>query len=319
MARSAHATASARGAADQSSDPVILCERLVRIFQTASLEVQALQGLDLRVEAGELTAVVGTSGSGKSTLLGILAGLDTPTAGSVRVAGHELAGLTNRERLVYRRSTVGFVWQRPSANLMPHLTAAENVALPLRFAGVPRHARRPRALELLDSMGVGHCRDRIPSQMSGGEQQRTAVAVALANTPAVILADEPTGELDSETAATVIDRLRAANVEHGAAVLVVTHDPGVASQMRRTIAIRDGRTATETLRESGTGHADPAGVEYVTVDRSGRLQLPRELTGPLGIRDRVRVTSEPGHIGVWPYRNGGAAPSDDDAKGHGDG
>ena len=283
-------------------DYAIVCEQLVRIYKTDALEVQALQGLDLRVAAGELTALVGASGSGKSTLLGILAGLDAPTAGSVRVAGRELVGLTHRERLRYRRATIGFIWQNPAGNLLPHLTAAQNVALPMRLSRSPRAARRERADQLLDSLGVAHCRDRVPAQMSGGEQQRTAIATALANTPRVLLADEPTGELDSETAETVFDGLRTANRDHGVTVLIVTHDMGITEQVRRTVAIRDGRTATETLRRAGLGSqtaADEA-VEYAVVDRSGRLQLPREFTEAYGIRDRVRLTREPGHVGVWP-------------------
>jgi ABC-type lipoprotein export system ATPase subunit len=293
------------------SDYAIVCEQLVRIYKTDALEVQALQGLDLRVAEGELTALVGASGSGKSTLLSILAGLDSPTAGSVRVAGRELAGLGYRERLGYRRSTVGFVWQNPAGNLLPHLTAAQNVALPMRLNRVPRAARRERAESLLDSLGVSHCRDRVPGQMSGGEKQRTAIATALANTPRVLLADEPTGELDSESADTVFEGLRTANREHGVTVLIVTHDAGIAGQVRRTVAIRDGRTSTETLRRQGTQagapHGEPTGgmppeyaVEYAMVDRVGRLQLPREFTEAYGIRDRVRLTREPGHVGVWP-------------------
>jgi ABC-type lipoprotein export system ATPase subunit len=306
-------------AAARTSDNAIVCEQLVRIYKTEALEVQALQGLDLRVASGELTALVGASGSGKSTLLGILAGLDAPTAGSVRVAGRELAGLNHTERLRYRRTTVGFIWQNPGGNLLPHLTAAQNVSLPMRMNRIPRSVRRERTGDLLDSLGVGYCRDRIPAQMSGGEQQRTAIATALANTPKVLLADEPTGELDSESAETVFEGLRTANRDFGVTVLIVTHDAGISSQVRRTIAIRDGRTATETLRR---GERDPRetrrpaetvtaretveadepdeAVEYAVVDRFGRLQLPREFTEAYGIRDRVRLTREHGHVGVWP-------------------
>jgi len=292
--------------------PAIECSSLVRIYRTEKLEVQALQGLDLRVEQGEFMALVGASGSGKSTLLGILSGLDAPSAGSVRVAGRELAGLTRKERLVYRRETVGFVWQSPPRNLLPQLTALENVALPQTYTGTGRRARRTRALDLLETMGVDYCRDRTPGQMSGGEQQRVAIAVALANSPAVLLADEPTGELDSDSARTVLAALRIASTEHNVTTLIVTHDEGVSAQVRRTVAIRDGRTATETLRPSA-GRDDRRGTddeaqgeheafEYAVIDRSGRLQLPPEFTEPLGIRDLVRLTREPGHIGVWPDR-----------------
>ena len=287
---------------DYGAGALIVCDRLVRIYAAEGIEVQALQGLDLVVETGELTALVGASGSGKSTLMNILAGLDTPTAGTVRVAGRDLATMSARQRLGYRRSVVGFVWQQTARNLLPYLTAAQNVDLPLRLAGAGRAARRTRTGELLGLLGVAHCAGRRPDQMSGGEQQRVAIGVALANSPSVLLADEPTGELDSETASSVFGALQTANSELGVTVLVVTHDPAVSSMVRRTIAIRDGRTATETLRH---GAADDSGVlshavEYAVLDRAGRLQLPREMTETLGMRDRVRLEGEPDHIGVWP-------------------
>jgi ABC-type lipoprotein export system ATPase subunit len=292
----------ARAHGEYGAGALIVCDRLVRIYAAEGIEVQALQGLDLVVAAGELTALVGASGSGKSTLMNILAGLDTPTAGSVRVAGHDLAVLSARQRLDYRRSVIGFIWQQTARNLLPYLTGAQNVELPLRFSGGRRGARRSRAAELLDLLGVGHCGGRRPDQMSGGEQQRVAIAVALANKPSVLLADEPTGELDSATAASVFGALQTANAELGVTVLVVTHDPAVSSMVRRTIAIRDGRTATETLRH---GAADESGalehaVEYAVLDRAGRLQLPREMTESLGMKDRVRLEAEIDHIGVWP-------------------
>ena len=283
----------------------IECESVVRIYRGGGLEVQALQGLDLRIEEGELTALVGASGSGKSTLMAILAGLDAPSAGSVRVAGRDVGALKGRERVAYRRQTIGFLWQSPGRNLLPYLTAAENVALPQRFAGVRRRARRARALELLDQMGVAHCRDRTPATMSGGEQQRAAIAVALANRPAVLLADEPTGELDSDSAEQVIRALQTANTEQGVTILTVTHDAAISGQVRRTVAIRDGRTSTETLRGSTEEHG---AVEYAVIDRAGRLQIPHEFLDPLGIRDRVRLTHETGHVGVWPHANGTAVP-----------
>ncbi|HEY2549520.1 MAG TPA: ABC transporter ATP-binding protein [Streptosporangiaceae bacterium] len=292
-----------RARASYGDDALIACDRLVRIFTAEKIEVQALQGLDLLVTAGELTAMVGASGSGKSTLMNILAGLDTPTAGAVRVAGHDLAVMNARQRLAYRRSTVGFIWQQTSRNLLPYLTAEQNVTLPMRLGGTRRRARNTRAGELLDVLGVAHCAGRRPEQMSGGEQQRTAIAVALANDPRVLLADEPTGELDSATAADVFGALQTANTELGVTVLIVTHDPAVSSVVRRVIAIRDGRTSTETLRRERTGadgQMSDHAVEYAVLDRAGRLQLPREMTESLGMRDRVRLEAEPDHIGVWP-------------------
>jgi ABC-type lipoprotein export system ATPase subunit len=308
------ALAVSRTHADWGAGALIVCDRLVRIYIAEGIEVQALQGLDLVVESGELTALVGASGSGKSTLMNILAGLDTPTAGGVRVAGQDLAVMTARQRLAYRRSVVGFIWQQTARNLLPYLTGAQNVELPLRLAGTGRGKRRPRTGELLELLGVGHCAPRRPDQMSGGEQQRVAIAVALANSPSVLLADEPTGELDSATAASVFSALQAANSELGVTVLVVTHDPAVSTMVRRVIAIRDGRTSTETLRRaaedgSGDGHA----VEYAVLDRAGRLQLPREMTEALGMRDRVRLDQERDHIGVWAD-NPGSQPGNGEAE-----
>jgi ABC-type lipoprotein export system ATPase subunit len=304
-----------RAHTDYGAGSLILCDRLVRIYTAEGIEVQALQGLDLLVGTGELTALVGASGSGKSTLMNILAGLDSPTAGGVRVAGHDLASMTSRQRLAYRRSVVGFIWQQTARNLLPYLTATQNVELPLRLAGTGRPTRRKRAAELLELLGVGHCAGRRPDQMSGGEQQRVSIAVALSNSPNVLLADEPTGELDSATAASVFGALQTANSELGVTVLVVTHDPAVSSMVRRTIAIRDGRTATETLRhaDDGSGEFGHA-VEYAVLDRAGRLQLPREMTETLGMRDRVRLEAEPDHIGVWPDQPGTTAASPDLSK-----
>jgi ABC-type lipoprotein export system ATPase subunit len=287
--------------ADYGDGALIVCDRLVRIYSAEGIEVQALQGLDLVISPGELTALVGASGSGKSTLMNILAGLDAPTAGLVRVAGHDLGSMSARQRLLYRRSVVGFIWQQTARNLLPYLTGLQNVQLPLRLAGASRSVRRTRASELLEVLGVAHCARRRPDQMSGGEQQRVAIGVALANSPMLLLADEPTGELDSQTAASVFGALQTANSELEVTVLIVTHDPEVSEMVRRVIAIRDGRTSTETLRSdpadgSGLGHA----VEYAVLDRSGRLQLPREMTDALDMRDRVRLEAEPDHIGVWP-------------------
>jgi ABC-type lipoprotein export system ATPase subunit len=288
------------GSAAEPEEGLIACDNLVRVFRTEGVEVQALQGLDLTVQDGEVLAIIGASGSGKSTLLGILSGLDLPTAGRARVAHHDLLTMKRRERLDYRRTTVGFVWQQTSRNLLPYLTALENVKLPMGYARVPRAARAGRAGDLLDLLGVADCRHRRPGEMSGGQQQRVAIAVATANEPRVLFADEPTGELDTATGAEVFAALRRANAELGVTVLIVTHDPLVSEQVRRTVRIRDGRTATEVLRPT-TG----AGEEYAVLDRVGRLQLPREYTERYGLRRRVRLTAEEDHIGVRADRRAG--------------
>jgi ABC-type lipoprotein export system ATPase subunit len=286
-----------------AADGMIVCDRLVRIYSGEGIEVQALQGLDLLIAPGELTALVGAAGSGKSTLMNILAGLDTPTAGTAWVAGHDLGAMAAGERLAYRRSVAGFIWQQTSRNLLPYMTARQNVLLPMRLSSLGRREQMRRAGILLDTLGIAHCANRTPDRMSGGEQQRAAIATALANQPKVLLADEPTGELDSATARDVFAALQTANTELGATVLVVTHDPAVSSQVRRTIAIRDGKTSSETIRHAATDEQGTTTLharEYATLDRAGRVQLPREMTRRLGMRNRVELQEEPDHIGVFP-------------------
>lgn len=284
------------------TDVDIACEGLVRIFTAKGIEVQALQGLDLRVQAGEMVALVGASGSGKSTLLGILAGLDAPTAGSARVAGHDLVTMGAAERLYYRRHSVGFVWQQSGRNLLPYLTAEENIALAHGVARVvPRAQRAARAQALLELLDVADVAGRRPAQLSGGQKQRVAIAVALANEPRVLLADEPTGELDERTSADVLAAMQTVNTEHGVTTLIVTHDATVSEHVTRTVRIRDGRTSTETLRSTHTddeGRQVRIAQEFAVLDRAGRMQLPGEFVSALELRDRVRLTLEPDHVRV---------------------
>ena len=280
----------------------IVCDNLVRIFKVADLEVVALQGLDLLVDAGEVIAIVGASGSGKSTLLSILGGLDTPSAGRAVVAGFDLGRLGRAERTLYRRRVVGLVWQQTASNLLPYLTARENIELPMVLDG--RAERSKRALELLSLVGLAERAEHRPERLSGGEQQRVAIAVALANAPAVLLADEPTGELDSTTSAEVFALLRHVNVEVGTTIVVVTHDALVSEHVPRTVAIRNGRTSTETLRRGATdASGDDASrsiEEFALLDRAGRLQLPRAHVEALELGDRVRLRLEQDHVSVWP-------------------
>lgn len=292
----------------------IVCENLVRIFKAEGVEVVALQGLDLVVQQGEMVALVGASGSGKSTLLTILSGLDVPTAGAARVAGRDLLSLRGRARVHYQRHVVGFIWQQTARNLLPYLSAEENVAVPLAVTRTPSRRRRERVSALLELLGVGHCHGRRPAQMSGGEQQRVAIAVALANAPQVLLADEPTGELDSHTSEEVFAALREANRELGVTVLVVTHDQTVSGQVDRTVAMRDGRTASEVLRRSSVdehGRETVMAQEYAVLDRAGRLQLPGDFVDSLALRQRVRLALESDHIGVWPDDPPCPAPPED--------
>ncbi|MET8749953.1 ABC transporter ATP-binding protein [Streptomyces sp. NPDC004667] len=283
----------------------IACDRLVRIFTSAGVEVQALQGLELTVARGDLVALVGASGSGKSTLLNILAGLDVPTAGTASVGGYDLLEMSARDRLRYRRETVGFVWQQTAKNLMPFLTVAQNIALPMQLKGGGRGGAAARRAErvggLLEALEIGALADRRPGELSGGQQQRVAIAVGMANEPAVLLADEPTGELDSETGAAVFEAFRTVNRELGATVVIVTHDPMVAGEVRRTVAIRDGRTSSEVLRRTVTDEHGTESVserEYVMLDRTGRVQLPQKFLEALGMEHRVAVDRASDHIEV---------------------
>ena len=289
--------------AEFGRDALVVCDNLVRIYQTGSVEVQALQGLDLLVDDGEMIAVVGASGSGKSTLLSLLAGVDAPTAGRARVAEWDLLAMSRADRVRYRRHTVGFVRQQASANLVPYLTARQVVDLPMSIAGVPRRDRAARAGELLETLGVAHCAGRRPAQLSGGEQLRVAIAVALANRPRVLLADEPTGELDTETSAEVFAAIRTANRELGVTVVVVTHDPEVSGQVERTVAIRDGRTSSEVLRRTAAtpdGSAEIVAEEYAVMDRAGRVQVPKDYREALALTRRVRLALEPDHVSIRP-------------------
>jgi len=286
-----------------ATEPFIICDNLVKIYQVADLEVVALQGLDLTVAPGEMLGIVGASGSGKSTLLNILGGLDQPSAGRVHVDGQDLLKLSALALDRYRRTEVGFVWQQTARNLIPYLSARENVELPMTVAGMGLGAKRARSRELLEKTGLWEHRRHRLAQLSGGQQQRVAIAVALANQPRLLLADEPTGEVDSATAHGLLDLFRELNQAYGLTTVIVTHDPQIARRVDRVVAIRDGRTSTETIRrvsqleqvmvgDRQPGEEEPGGEElayqeYIVLDSAGRLQVPREYLEQLGIGDRV--------------------------------
>jgi ABC-type lipoprotein export system ATPase subunit len=288
-----------------SEEPLIICDNLVKIYKMADLEIVALQGLDLVVEEGELMALVGPSGSGKSTLMNILGGLDRPSAGRVIVDGRDLLKLSESRLNKYRREEVGFVWQQPSRNLIPYLSAEENVTLPMIITGVGARERKRRSHELLNAVGLGHRKRHRLAEMSGGEQQRVAIAVSLSNYPRLLLADEPTGEVDSKMAQEILGALRNLNRELGVTILIVTHDPRIASEVDRVIAIRDGRTSTETTRQVLAPLVDGENgengelvdelehevlyEELVVLDAAGRLQVPRDYLEEMRIGDRARV------------------------------
>lgn len=301
--------------------PLIICDNLVKIYKVANLEVVALQGLDLVVQRGELLGIVGVSGSGKSTLMNILGGLDRPSAGRVWVDGTELLKLSDLGLDHYRRTKVGFVWQQGARNLVPYLTALENIMLPMTLAGVTGRRKRQRAEELLAKAGLADRWSHRLKQLSGGEQQRVAIAVALANSPTLLLADEPTGELDSATAATIYQTFQDLSAAYGVTTVIVSHDPDIAHRVSRVVAIRDGRTSSETRRQTRTpawesaetggeaGPSEPSFEELVVVDAAGRLQVPKEYLLRLRIKGRVRLELRDNEIVIQPAEGAADSPN----------
>jgi len=266
------------------NNQVIVAESLVKIYKTKDIEVLALQGLDLVINRGEVMAIVGNSGSGKSTLLNMIGGLDRPSAGKLFVDGKDLFKLTEKELVEYKTATVGFVWQNNARNLIPYLSAVENVMMPMQFNKVnPIKNKRSRAMDLLSLTGMQDRAKHRLNQLSGGEQQRVAIALALANHPAVLLADEPTGSVDTRTTEVILDMFRTVNKELGTTVVIVTHDQEISKKVERVVAIRDGKTSSEFIMSYADRLADiegfnPVGqVEYAVLDRAGRVQIPREL------------------------------------------
>ncbi|GEC90450.1 ABC transporter ATP-binding protein [Brevibacillus brevis] len=284
---------------------MIVCENLVKIYKANDLEVVALQGLDLRVETGELMGIIGNSGSGKSTLLNMLGGLDRPSAGKLSVAGADLFRLTTSELVQYRLQTVGFVWQNNARNLIPYLSALQNVEMPMLLRG---KRKRERAHELLELVGLGHRKKNKLSELSGGEQQRVAIAIALANEPKLLLADEPTGSVDTRTAAIILDLFQELNRSFGLTVVIVTHDLELARKVDRVVAIRDGKTSSELLRRKGTeentseswdeeANADTDTHEELAVlDQVGRLQIPMEYLQAIQADGMLRIELEEDRI-----------------------
>lgn len=294
------ATAEQATAEQAASEPFILCEGLVKIYQVADLEMVALQGLHFTVEKGELVGIIGSSGSGKSTLMNILGGLDRPTAGRVRVDGNDLLKMPDRLLNKYRREKVGFVWQQSTRNLVPYLNAIRNVMLPMTLNGMTGAAKHQRAEELLDIVGLSQRKHHHLPELSGGEQQRVAIAVALANNPTLILADEPTGEVDSATAKTIYRTFQTLTRDLGITTLIVSHDPGIARHVDRVVAIRDGMLASETIRQAivpSNGalaseqhpNADDHYAELVVLDRAGRIHVPQEYLEQFNIKGRAQL------------------------------
>lgn len=291
------------------AEQMIVCDGLVKIYKTNAVEVMALQGLDMTVEKGELMAIIGNSGSGKSTFLNMAGGLMKPSAGSLYVDGNNLFTMSEKELVKYKRDTVGFVWQKSSKNLFPYLTAAQNVEVPMEFSGGKQSEskKRARALELLDMVGMSHRKDSLLHQLSGGEQQRVAIAIALANNPKLLLADEPTGAVDQKTSLMIQDMFRSLNRELGLTIVIVTHDISLSKKVDRVVMIRDGKISSERVMKQDyverLKHLDSIDAkeetqeEFAILDRAGRIQLTKDILQQAGIKgNRVKVEAKDGKI-----------------------
>ncbi len=281
---------------------MIVCEDLVKIYKTDEIEVLALQGLEIRIAEGELMAIIGNSGSGKSTFLNMIGGLDRPSAGKLFVDGKDLFKLSEEELVEYKRKVVGFVWQNNGRNLLPYLSAEQNVMMPMMLT--KETERREKARALLELVGMAHKRNNRLSELSGGEQQRIAIAIALANDPKILLADEPTGSVDVQTGSYILDVFKKLNEEKGLTIVIVTHDMHLSKRVNRVVTIRDGKNSSEMiLKESYKdrlneleGFEEPH-EEFAILDKAGRVQIPRELLSSLGIEgNRVKMELEDGKI-----------------------
>ncbi len=285
--------------------PIVVCENLVKIYKTGETEVLALQGLELTVEKGELLAIIGNSGSGKSTFLNMIGGLDKPSAGALKVDGKDLFKMSEEELVQYKRETVGFVWQNNGRNLLPWLSAFENVMAPMMFVKkpLPLKQRKARAEELLKLVGMDHRMHNKLNELSGGEQQRIALAIAIANNPKLLLADEPTGSVDSKTGDFILDVFRKLN-EQGMTIIIVTHDRLLSKKVNRVVSIRDGKTSSEfIMKQDYRGQLEHIGLfdntqeEYAVLDRAGRVQLPAEMLKEIGIvGNKVKLEVSDGKI-----------------------
>lgn len=289
---------------NEKEEYMVKADGLVKIYKTKETEVLALQGLDMEVKKGELTALIGNSGSGKSTFLNMIGGIDRPSAGSLWVDGKNLFTMSEKELADYKRDTVGFVWQNNGRNMLPFLPALENIMLPMNISGT-KH-KREKALELLERVGLSSKKNSRMNMLSGGEQQRIAIAIALSNSPKLLLADEPTGSVDTKTANYIFDIFTELNKE-GQTILIVTHDIQLSKKVKRVVAIRDGKISSERVlkegyqdrvRESGIDwFAEESQDEYAVLDRAHRVQLPQELLAELGITDnKVKISSKNGEI-----------------------
>ncbi len=273
------------------SEPFIICKQVVKAYTVSDHEIVALRGIDFQMARGEMVAIIGPSGAGKSSLMNLLGGLDTPTAGQLAVGKQNLLDMKPGLLADYRLKQVGFVWQQVDRNLFPHRTALQNVMLPMTLARVARSHRRARALELLEAVGMAERVHYKPTELSGGQQQRVAIAVALANQPQLLLADEPTGALDSETAHQVMDLLMSLREQLNLTVLMVTHDLKMAKYADRVLTLRDGALGQDLSDDEQAASQ---------VEPDGKLQLPDEVRKHLTAADRIAIEIRPEGVLIRP-------------------
>lgn len=294
---------------DYNPDEFVYADEVVKIYMSDGLKVMALQGLDIKIKRGEMIAIIGKSGSGKSTLLNMIGGLETPTAGKLIIDGRDLSTYTEKEMVEYRRSTVGFVWQKSSRNLLGYLTVLENVVNNM-YTKESKKQKRDRAIELLKIVEMDQHADKFPHQLSGGEAQRVAIALAVASNPKLLLADEPTGAVDTKTASIILQLFKKLNKELGITVVIVTHDMHLANLVDRVVMIADGKVSTEKIRYSGDesfGNGDilnvrseedaKESVNYSILDKAHRVQLTDDVLSEAGIEsNRVKISVENGKV-----------------------
>ncbi|MCR5282822.1 MAG: ABC transporter ATP-binding protein [Lachnospiraceae bacterium] len=300
---------------ETTNEPYIKCDGLVRIYKSKGIEVMALQGLDLEIQRGELMAIIGRSGSGKSTLLNLLGGLDTPSAGAVYFGGENLAEMNYAQLSDFRRDHIGFVWQKNTDNLLGYLTVAENIEMPLLFSTMSKKKKRERTRALLEAVGLSDKENSFPTELSGGEQQRVAIATALINEPELLLMDEPTGAVDKKTSIMLQDLFRSINRKLGITIVIVTHDISLVDRVDRVVMISDGKISSERImkdefkkkleagedieqKEQAQGEEEgDSHEEYAILDKAGRVRLSENMREMAGITsNRVKIHYEDGRI-----------------------
>lgn len=291
------------------TEPIIECENVIKIYapkntnKSKDLETIALQGVNLQIYRGEVVGIVGESGSGKSTLLSLLGQNASPTAGKVIITGRNTSIMEDTERNRLRLKTIGRIWQQPSKNLVPYLSAVENVQLAIKFSNEGKNEQRKRAEELIALVGLSHRASHLPVELSGGEQQRVAIAIAMANRPKIILADEPTGELDTETAVDIYYQLDRIRKEFGTTVLIVSHDSDIHNYVDRILNVSDGIITDKENPDATSNRLVPVQEKhdfFCDVDADGHIELPQTFFDHVGSVRKFRISIQDNALTMTP-------------------